>query len=171
MSSLSWRPCGVLVVLAVFFLGCGIPAGSGHEINEGALDSFHAEDLNGKVWDLEQMKGQVVLIDFWATWCGPCVQELPYLKTAYGRHHSEGFEIIGVSLDDGGRSAFRTFLERQDINWPQIHEGLGFDSSIARAFGVSSIPRSLLLDRDGVVLARNLRGPRLVKAVEQAVRK
>jgi thiol-disulfide isomerase/thioredoxin len=158
-----------VAALAVALAGC---VGGGPQVggpDPSALQDFRAEDLKGRVWDLERMKGQVVLIDFWATWCPPCIEELPYLKTAYQRHSDEGFEIVGVSLDGPDRDAFRTWLEENDVTWPQIHEGKQFDSQIARKFGVTSIPRSLLVGPDGEVIATNLRGPRLVQAVERAV--
>jgi thiol-disulfide isomerase/thioredoxin len=165
------RGGGLLAAVALLALlaGCG---GAGPQMggpDPGALPDFRGEDLQGRVWDYERMQGQVVLIDFWATWCGPCIDELPYLKTAYQRHADDGFEIVGVSLDGPDRDAFRDWLDEHDVTWPQIHEGKQFDSRLAREFGVTSIPSSLLIDRSGEVVATNLRGPRLVQAVERAV--
>lgn len=159
---------GPLLVLLALMPACGGLTGSGG-LDESALDDFRAEDLQGRIWDRDRMQGQVVLIDFWATWCGPCVEELPYLKTAYERYGDQGFEILGVSLDGPDRDAFRSWIEDKGIEWPQVHEGKQFDSRIAREFGVTAIPRSLLVGPDGKVIAKNLRGPRLVQAVERAV--
>jgi len=161
--------CVLALVLCVWLLAS---CGGGPRVggpDPGALDDFRAEDLQGRVWDQERLQGQVVLLDFWATWCAPCVEELPYLKTAYQRHGEDGFEIVGISLDGPDREAFRAWIEEQDVDWPQIHEGKQFDSRLAREFGVTSIPSSLLIDRKGEVIAANLRGPRLVQEVEKAV--
>lgn len=159
---------GVALLLVLGGLGC-LPGGGGGALDIDALDRLHAEDLSGHLWDKQAMQGKVVLIDFWATWCGPCVGELPYLKTAYERYRGQGFEILGISLDGPDRHAFRQWLETNGVTWPQVHEGQQFDSPTAVDFGVSAIPRNILLDREGKVIGTNLRGPRLVQAVERAM--
>jgi thiol-disulfide isomerase/thioredoxin len=87
--------------------------------------SFDGVDLDGKRWTWEAMRGQVVLIDFWSTWCGPCIGELPHLKEAYEAYHDQGFEIVGVSLDGPDRKRFERECSEHEIVWPQIYDGEG----------------------------------------------
>jgi peroxiredoxin len=105
-----------------------------------------------------------VLIDFWATWCGPCIQELPNVVAAYQQFHEQGFEVLGISLDRE-RERLDQFLARQNMPWPQIHD-TPEAGAIANKYGVESIPATFLLGRDGKIARVGLRGEDLHDAVQ-----
>ena len=130
---------------------------------------FKGQGLDGEELSLDAMKGKVVLVDFWATWCGPCIGELPHLKEAYERYRAQGFEIVGVSLDDDDREAFLAELQDREISWPQIYDGKGWEAELARRYRVSGIPTMILLDRDGRVAEVNLRGDKLVDRIGELI--
>lgn len=109
--------------------------------------------LDGREVNLEKLRGKIVLIDFWATWCVPCVKELPELATLYSRYHLKGFEIIGISLDAANdRGKLERFVASRKIPWPQHFDGQGRRNTYAVQYGIKSIPTKILLDRDGRVL-------------------
>jgi len=132
---------------------------------------FDGVDLDGKRWTWQAMRGQVVLIDFWATWCGPCIGELPHLKEAYDTYRDQGFQIVGVSLDGPDRKRFERECSEREIVWPQIYDGEGWETELARKFYVSGIPTPVLLDREGRVVAMHddARGETLVEKVGELV--
>jgi thiol-disulfide isomerase/thioredoxin len=122
--------------------------------------------LDGKTFDVAELRGKVVLVDFWATWCGPCRKEVPNLRALHERYHDQGFQIVGVSLDNS-RPLLVHFVEAEEMNWPQIFVQRDRDGQnpIARRYGVDAIPHTLLLDREGRIVASALRGSHLERAV------
>lgn len=123
--------------------------------------------VDGDPIDLADYKGKVVLLDFWATWCPPCMEELPNMIATYEKYHDKGFEIIGVSADRN-RSALTGVLEEKSIAWPNLYNREQ-DASLVEAFNIQAFPTLLLLDREGVVVAMNPRGPEMEKAVGELI--
>jgi outer membrane lipoprotein-sorting protein/peroxiredoxin len=130
------------------------------------------KDLLGKPVSLTQYKGRVVLIDFWATWCGPCVAELPNVISAYNKYKAKGFDVLGISLDrEGDRGKLTSFIKEHKMPWRQIYDGRFWQAANAKAYGVQSIPFTVLIGRDGKIAAVGARGEALAPAVEKALAK
>jgi peroxiredoxin len=131
---------------------------------------FQVKDTSGEPLSIARFKGKVVLLDFWATWCGPCVVELPHVLKTYEKHHDAGFEIIGISLDSD-KEKFGQFTQSRKMTWPQFFDGRGWKNELAVKYGVNSIPATYLLDGEGMILAKDLRGEQLEKEVSKALGK
>ena len=129
--------------------------------------SFTAVD--GSKVDLADLRGKVVLVDFWATWCPPCIEEAPALVEAYEKFKDQGFEIVGISLDQD-KSALEKFTEENKMTWPQFFDGKGWDNELAKRFEIQSVPTMWLLDREGKLADPNPR-ERLEKAIQAALDK
>jgi thiol-disulfide isomerase/thioredoxin len=125
-------------------------------------------DLNGKEIDLEKMKDKVILVDFWATWCGPCIAEMPNVTAAYETYKDKGFEVVGISLDED-KAAVGKFIADNKMPWPQFVDGKGWENELAQRFGIRSIPATFLVGKGGRIVASNLRGPDLEAAIEKAL--
>jgi thiol-disulfide isomerase/thioredoxin len=126
--------------------------------------------LDGKALDWSKYRGKLVLIDFWATWCGPCVVEMPRLKRMYEANKEKGFEIIGISLDHKA-DAPKKFMEDKGYEWPCVYEPDQQVQPMPDHYGILAIPATILVARDGKVIALNLRGAALERAVEQHLEK
>jgi thiol-disulfide isomerase/thioredoxin len=116
---------------------------------------LQGQKLDGTPFDFSKYQGKIILVDFWATWCGPCVQELPNILENYNKYHDKGFEVIGVNLDQSPQSA-QTFLENREIPWENL-----IGNELAQKFGVESIPFVVLTDENGIVIDLHVRGARL----------
>ena len=127
---------------------------------------FSGNNLEGETVALASYKGKVVLLDFWATWCGPCIAELPNVLETYAKYHDQGLQIIGISLDDDRDAMVQFLAEHETMTWAQIFDGKGWGSEVGALYGVEAIPFTLLLGKDGVIVHRDLRGDGLPKAVE-----
>jgi len=114
----------------------------------------------------EEFRGRVVLLDFWATWCAPCLEELPRLRRLHETREADGLAIVGVALDATDRRALTSWLRRNGVTWPQIHDTRGYDGELAQQFDVDRLPATVLFDRDGRIVARDLRGDRLEAAID-----
>lgn len=118
--------------------------------------------MDGREIDLADFRGQVVLIDFWATWCVPCIKELPKLKAAHEKYRDHGLVVIGVSFDNADAEAkLRDFIEKNDMDWIHQYDGRGWKNEIGQRFSIRAIPTVFLLNREGVVVDTNARGDRL----------
>lgn len=126
--------------------------------------------LDGRKVDLAQLRGKVVLIDFWATWCKPCMAEMPNVRAAYEKFHSRGFEVIGVSLDKADdRQKLIDCVAKNNMAWPQHFDGQGWQNEYTQRYNITGIPATLLLDRAGKLIGQELRGEELNAAVERAL--
>ncbi len=130
----------------------------------GSKMEIFGKTLDGKEFDWASYRGKVVLVDFWATWCGPCLAELPNVKEAYEKYHDKGFEVVGVSLDDR-RTALDSFLEKNPLPWTQLHEDGG--SPMAEHYGINAIPFIALVGKDGKVISTEARGRKLHDQLEE----
>ncbi len=118
--------------------------------------------LDGTAFDQKSLAGKVVLVDFWATWCGPCVAEIPNMIDQYEKYHDKGFEIVGISLDED-RAAVEGFVKEAKIPWPILFAGKGWGDPVASFYGITGIPQLILIGRDGNVITLNARGEALAK--------
>jgi thiol-disulfide isomerase/thioredoxin len=118
-----------------------------------AFDLTFRDAIRGDEISMQGLRGKIVVVDFWATWCGPCVTEMPKMKELHAKYHHKGVEVIGVSLDrsrdEGGFDKLKAFVAKNEIPWPQYYEGNSGESDFLRGLGINSIPTVFLVDREG----------------------
>ncbi|HVM61713.1 MAG TPA: TlpA disulfide reductase family protein [Verrucomicrobiae bacterium] len=121
--------------------------------------------VDGSDFDLAKLRGKVVLVDFWATWCGPCRMEMPNVVAAYSQYHKAGFEIVGISLDQS-KEKLVGYTQQAGMTWPQYFDGKGWANDISRRYGINSIPSAWLVDKKGYIRATEVRGAALAGQVK-----
>lgn len=124
------------------------------------MGDFEQRDTSSTMIRSSNFRGKYVLVDFWASWCGPCRKENPNLVEAYRKYHSKGFEIIGVSLDNN-RKSWLEAIKQDNLSWVQLSDLKSFDNAIARQFFIHSVPANFLINPDGIIIAKDLKGKEL----------
>lgn len=131
---------------------------------------FEMLDSNGQQRKLSEFQGKIVLLEFWASWCGPCLSDIPYLKKTYENYHKHGFEIFAVSFDINKEDWLKA-IEQKNLNWNHVTELKSLGNTAGLIYGVSGIPDNFLIDKKGIIKARGLRKDKLDKALEKMIKK
>ncbi|WP_053406424.1 TlpA disulfide reductase family protein [Persicobacter sp. CCB-QB2] len=134
-------------------------------IGQPVLD-FELTTPEGESFSTTALHGKVFLIDFWASWCGPCRQENPNVVAMYNKYHDQGFEILGVSLDNK-KEAWEKAIAKDQLTWNHVSDLQGWQNAVAKRYGINSIPATVLVDASGKIVAKNLRGEELENKVAE----
>ena len=130
---------------------------------------FEMMDSNGQLRKLSELQGKIVLLEFWASWCGPCLSDVPYLKNTYDKYHKYGFEIFAVSFDINKEDWLKA-IEQKNLNWTHVTEFKSADNTAGLIYGVSGIPDNFLIDENGIIKGRSLRREELDKALKKMIK-
>ena len=130
----------------------------------GVAPDFTLPNPDGKNISLVDYRGKYVLLDFWASWCGPCLREVPNVKKVYDEYHPKGFEILSISLDDK-KENWVNAIDKHELNWDHVSSLQGWQCPVAKLYSVSGVPAMFLLDKEGKILASGLRGEELTEKV------
>jgi thiol-disulfide isomerase/thioredoxin len=162
---LNQRTPFILASILLFSLAINAQPRQGQPAEEIALPQ-----VNGDTLKLSSFKGKIVLIDFWASWCGPCRAANHELLRVYAKYKEKGFEIYSISLDDNGQ-AWRKAISRDKIKWKQVTDPGGWEANTARNWEIEALPTNFLMDKDGVLVAKDLEGKDLEKALKVLLEK
>lgn len=139
-------------------------------IDAKVAPSFAVKSHTGDDLTLEKLRGRVVLLEFWASWCTPCRIDLPEVRKIWTKYGGDRFVIIGINLDSD-RQAFDAYMKEESITWPQYYDGLGWGNKISQLYGVYSIPHTVVIDQDGVIQATGARGDELSEKIGELLKK
>ncbi|MEO6681402.1 MAG: TlpA disulfide reductase family protein, partial [Ginsengibacter sp.] len=141
-------------------------------LNVGALAlDFTQNDTLGNPISLSSFKGKYVLLDFWASWCAPCRDENPNVVNAFNQYKDKNFTVIGISLDQPGKhTAWMDAIHKDNLTWTQLSDLKGWGNEVAQLYGIGSIPQNFLLDPEGKIIAKNIRGEALLTTLEKFIK-
>jgi peroxiredoxin len=132
---------------------------------------FTQNDTLGNPVSLSSFRGKFLLIDFWASWCGPCRQENPNVVAAFKKYNNKGFDILGVSLDQPtGKEKWLKAIHDDNLTWTQVSDLKFWGNAVAAQYGIQAIPQNFLLDPNGKIIGKNLRGEALNKKLEEIIK-
>jgi thiol-disulfide isomerase/thioredoxin len=140
-------------------------------VAQAAFAAFRATDIEGRELTASSLRGRVVVLDFWATWCAPCLKEVPTYQRLRRDYDASRLEIIGVSVDVLDRRGLVSWLNRQQVTWTTIHDRRGYSGELAQQFKVMSLPTTYVFDANGKMVAANVRGERLIQTVAELLRR
>lgn len=139
------------------------------EIGDHFID-FEMQSPEGETRKLSEYKGKIILLEFWASWCGPCQWEMPNLKKVYEEFHNDGFEVFAVSFDEN-KESWTKAIEKDNLNWCHVSELKSIGNTAGLIYGVYGIPANFLINENGIIIARNLRGDDLEEKLKEVMKK
>jgi len=132
---------------------------------------FTQNDTEGNPVKLSSFRGKYVLVDFWASWCGPCRAENPNVVNAFNQYKDKGFTVLGVSLDDEkGKQKWLDAIKKDGLTWTHVSDLKYWNNEVSKAYGIRSIPQNVLLDPNGVIIGKNLRGKALLDKLAEILK-
>ncbi|MCX6155282.1 MAG: TlpA disulfide reductase family protein [Candidatus Kapabacteria bacterium] len=163
----------IIILVLAMLLNASIIFSQAKELKIGDIASeISLSNTNGKIIKLSSLRGKMVLIDFWASWCAPCVKEQPLLANLYKKYKSslftvgKGFEIYGVSFDNK-RSSWESIIKKYKINWIQVSDLKFWSSPVAKLYNLQELPYNILIDGEGIIIAKNLHGEELERTIKK----
>ena len=162
---INWKKYLLIAIFLLAISGAEAQIKQGYDAPDIALPS-----VNGDTIRLSSLKGKVVLLDFWASWCGPCRISNKQLVKLYPKYKAKGFEILSVSLDDD-KGKWVKAIKKDNISWLQVNDGGGWDARTAVSWQIYAIPTSYLVDKNGKLVAKDLEGKELEKALKVLLEK
>lgn len=162
---MAWRNTIFMMVVLAVFAACG--TSDGRLINGATLPDISLPTVEGEELPLSSLKGDIVLVDVWASWCKPCRKQNPKIVALYNKYKDAGFKVYNISLDSD-RNAWLKAIKADKLNWPyHVSELKGWNSKAVETFGIKAIPTSFLIDGDGMIIGKDLRAFELEKILEK----